>query len=101
MVEGFAPGLLAIALALHALSLAPLVLLFFDHRRRKDLHKPIFFILAFVVVIAVVIPSAIALFGIWLVLLVPLGLFAYVLATRRPRLPIREAGSADVAPPGS
>lgn len=60
----------------------PLILLFIDYRRRKEVHKPIIYLAVFGFTIAIALPLLLKTFGTWLALMTPFALIAYVVMTR-------------------
>lgn len=61
----------------------PLLLLFLDYRKRREIHKPLIYLAAFGFTFAVLLPFMLKTLGIWIVLAVPLALFIMVFATRK------------------
>lgn len=60
----------------------PLVLLFVDYRKRKQIHKPLIYVLVFIaswVLLAKVLLDAL---HIWLALIAPFAVFGYVALMR-------------------
>ncbi|HRD53844.1 MAG TPA: hypothetical protein PKY96_14475 [Flavobacteriales bacterium] len=82
-MDGPALGLVAVLLLGSGIGAIPLVLLFLDYRKRHQIHKPLIFLAAFGFTFAVLLPFMLKSLGIWIVLAVPLALFAMVITTRK------------------
>lgn len=68
--------------ALSGATLVPLVLLFVDYRKRKQIHKPLIYVLVFIaswVLLAKVLLDAL---HIWLALIAPFAVFGYAALMR-------------------
>lgn len=60
----------------------PLVLLFVDHRKRRQIHKPFIYLVVFFaswILLATVLLDAL---GVWLALIAPFAVFGYVAIMR-------------------
>ncbi len=69
------------------IGLLPIILLFIDYRKRKQIHKPFIFLAVFGFTTAVLLPFLLKVFGLWLALLAPFAVMGYVgiVALNKPR----------------
>lgn len=76
------PMFWSLVLVLTVPGLIPLLLLFVDYRKRKQIHKPFIYVLVFFaswILLAKVLLDAL---GIWLALIAPFAVFGYVAIMR-------------------
>lgn len=64
------------------LGCAPLLLLFIDYRKRREIHKPFIYLAVFGFTIAFALPLLLKAFGLWLALITPFAVMGYVLLAR-------------------
>lgn len=76
LFNSWGPALLVIPALL--LSSTPIILLFIDYRKRKEIHKPFIYLAVFGFTIAIVLPFLLKSFGIWLALMAPFAVMGYV-----------------------
>lgn len=62
----------------------PLALLFVDYRRKREIHKPLIFLVAFIFTFVVLLPSLMRAFGLWLALIAPVVVMSYAWLAKAP-----------------
>ena len=82
-MDGPALGFVAALLFGWGIGAIPLLLLFLDYRKRREIHKPFIYLAVFGFAFAVLLPLLLNWLGIWIALVVPFALFAMVLLSRR------------------
>ena len=69
------------------LGCVPLLLLFIDYPKRKEIHKPFIYIAVFFFTLAIALPFLLKIFGFWLAMFAPFAVMGYVgiIALNKPR----------------